>query len=248
MTKVLVCQHVAHESLGTIENVFKDQGVRVRYANFGRHPNLKTSLKGYDGLVILGGPMNVDQTVAHPYLLHEMELIREGLEKQIPILGICLGAQLIAKTLGARVFDNAKKEIGWHDVTLTKEGKSDPFFKNFTETEHLFHWHGQTFEIPPGAVHLARSHLCANQAFRYGSKVYGLQFHLEVDEGIINRWLTIESNQDELELLKGEVDPGEIRLETPASILRLTELSRLSFAQFIGLLERKRKFIRLPWR
>jgi GMP synthase (glutamine-hydrolysing) len=116
MKKILVCQHVPYEILGTLNPLFKSQGCRIRYLNFGRHPDAKISLEGYHGLVILGGPMNVDQESRYPHLTHEMELIEQALKKDLPILGICLGAQLIAKVLGAEVRPNSAKEIGWHPV------------------------------------------------------------------------------------------------------------------------------------
>ncbi len=248
MTKILVCQHVAHESLGTLEPLFKSQGLRIRYVNFGRHPLMEPHLEDYEGLVILGGPMNVDQTATHPNLLYELKLIEEGLKRQMPILGICLGAQLIARALGAHVTDNHEKEIGWHDVSLTEAGLKDPLFAQFQKTERLFHWHGQTFEIPSGAIHLASSQICTNQAFRYGDRVYGLQFHLEVDERSIHRWLTIHCNQDELQQLRGKVNPTTIRNETPERIVRLKELSDLAFSQFIQFFENRRKFVHPPSR
>lgn len=232
--KILVCQHVAHEILGTLNPLLKAHGFRIRYANFGRHPDLKPELEGYDGLIILGGPMNVDEVEGHPHLLHEVELVRQAAQKKMPVLGICLGAQLIAKALGAKVTRHHKKEIGWHDVSLSAEGKKDPLFKNFQPTEKIFQWHGDTFTLPAGAVHLASSALCENQAFRYGDNVYGFQFHLEVDEPMVHRWLKI---------LAQEVEEAETILkETREHIHRLHELALHNFEAFIGLFGETKKF------
>lgn len=248
MYKTLVCQHVGYEILGTLNPLFKKSGFRIRYANFGRFPHLTTSLQGYHGLVILGGPMSVDEATLYPHLRHEMVLIEEALKREIPVLGICLGAQLIAKVLGAWVGRNTVKEIGWFPITLTDEGRKDPVLKHFHSPEPLFHWHGDTFEMPGGAVHLARSENCSHQAFRYGKKVYGLQFHLEVDEPMIERWLKVPYHRQQLEDLKGSVNPDRIREETHRYIHRLKELSRLTFGEFIRLFGEKKKRILLSSR
>src|SRR6266542_2726158 len=126
MPKLLVCQHVPYEPLGTLDPKLRRSGFRIRYVNFGRDPHARPTLEGYAGLVVLGGPMNVDQVDRHPHLATEVELVLEAIDRQIPVLGVCLGAQLIAKALGAAVRAGAKKEIGWHDVALTEVGGSDP--------------------------------------------------------------------------------------------------------------------------
>ena len=128
MKKILVCQHVAHEPLGTLNPLLKKAGLRIRYVNFGRYPHAEPSLKGYAGLIILGGPMNVDETDRYPHLAHEVRMIQEALRQNMPVLGICLGAQLMAKALGAKITRNPVKEIGWYDLKLTDEGKKDPLF------------------------------------------------------------------------------------------------------------------------
>jgi GMP synthase (glutamine-hydrolysing) len=235
MRKLLVCQHVPHEILGTLNPLLKRAGFRIRYVNFGRHPDAEPSLERYYGLVVLGGPMSVNEDHRHPHLKTEMKLIEQALQKKIPVLGICLGAQLIAKVLGASVYRNQEKEIGWYDVRGTEESKQDPVLAKFRDTEKLFQWHEDTFDIPRGAVHLAASELCANQAFRYESNVYGLQFHLEVDEPMIQRWLTVGDNAKEIAALRGKIDPETIRAETHNHIRRLNKLSAQAFGEFIDL-------------
>ncbi len=248
MRKLLVCQHVPYELLGTLNPLFKEHGFRIRYVNFGRFPELQPSLEGYNGLVILGGPMNVDQGHRFPHLHHEVKMVEAALKKEIPVLGVCLGAQIIAKALGAQVGQNPEKEIGWHDVFLTEAGKKDFLFATFQQPEKIFHWHGDTFEIPRGAVHLAASEICKNQAFRYGKKVYGLQFHLEVDEPMIERWLVVPHHKEEMENLKGKVDPKDIREQTPRHIHRLKSLSHSAFSEFIKLFGVSKKKRLLPSR
>ena len=241
MPKILVCQHVPHQILGTLDPLLKDEGFRIRYANFGRFPNLEPKLTGYNGLVLLGGPMNVDETHKHPHLDYEIKLIEEALKKDIPILGICLGAQLIAKALGAPVSKNHEKEIGWHDVNFTKDAKIDPLFQSFEPCEKLFQWHGYAFETPKSATHLAQSALCPNQAFRYKTKVYGLQFHLEVNKALINRWLTTPLHREELKQLKHRPDPEQILEETDVCLGRLYTISEKAFGEFIKLFGNKKK-------
>ena len=216
--------------------MLRNAGFRMRYVNFGRSNYSIPKLRNYDGLVVLGGPMNVDETDEYPYLVPETEAIREFIDMDAPVLGICLGSQLIAKALGARVLKNPEKEIGWYDVSTTEEGKRDPLLGVFSEVEKVFQWHGDTFEIPQGASHLATSSACANQAFRYGDKVYGFQFHIEVDAPMIERWLVTPVNKKEIEGLGGKISPNLIRSETPKYIDALSDLSRRTFGGFIDLL------------
>jgi GMP synthase (glutamine-hydrolysing) len=248
MKKLLVLQHVAHELLGTLNPLLKRSGFRIRYVNFARHPDAQPSLDGYDGLVILGGPMSVNDADRLSHLNTEMKLIEAALRSNLPILGICLGAQLIAKTLGAPVYPNREKEIGWYDVSPTDDAERDPLLAEFQETEKIFQWHGETFEIPRTSYHLAFSSLCANQAFRYGSKVYGFQFHLEVDEPMIQRWLRVAENRKEITSLGGTIDPECIQRETPEHITRLHQLSERVFGEFINLFGPERKNLIFPSR
>jgi GMP synthase (glutamine-hydrolysing) len=248
MRKLLVCQHVAFEVLGTLDPLLRHAGFRIRYVNFGRHPHAEPNIDRYAGLVILGGPMNVDDTARHPHLLTELRLIERALALEIPVLGICLGAQLIARALGAEVRPNGEKEIGWYDVTLTEAGAADPVLGHFRPTEKVFQWHGHTFDVPRGAAHLARSPGCESQAFRYGRDVYGFQFHLEVDEPLIERWLTVPQHVRELASLDGRVCPESIRRQTPAHIGPLKSLSDRTFGEFIRLLPTHRRRVAHPSR
>ncbi len=245
MKKLLVCQHVPHEILGTLNPLLKRSGFRIRYVNFGRHPEAEPSLEGYHGLIVLGGPMSVNDTGQYPHLMTEMKLIEEAMKKNLPVLGICLGAQLIAKTLGAAVYPNYEKEIGWYDVTPTEEAKSDRVTAEFRGTEKVFQWHGDTFEIPRSAAHLASSALCENQAFRYAVNVYGLQFHLEVDEPMIRRWLRVAENRREIAALDGKIDPERIEQETSNCIEQLQQLSKRVFGRFVELFGIQKKYVRL---
>jgi len=248
MPKLLVCQHVAYEILGTLDPLLREGGFRIRYVNFGRDPHARPSLEGYGALVVLGGPMNVDQFEHYPHLDTETRLIHEAIGLGVPVLGICLGAQLIAKALGARVRRNHVKEIGWYDLTLTPHGEDDPVLGHLGGTEKIFQWHGDTFDIPPGAVHLASSPTCPNQAFRYGQNVYGFQFHLEVDEAVVKRWLEVPIHRREIESSNGAIDPDVIREETPRYIGRSLELSERIFGSLIEIFGGRKRFVALPSR
>lgn len=241
MRRLLVCQHVPFEILGTLNRLFKSFGFRIKYVNFGRRPDADPGLDGYDGLIVLGGPMSANDSKHFPHLDTEIRLIEAALAREIPILGICLGAQLLARALGASVRAAGEKEIGWYDVSVTDAGREDPLFSRFADTERIFQWHGDTFDIPKGCSHLATSEACSNQAFRFGDRVYGLQFHLEVDRALIERWLTVPVHLAELESLGGQVAAEEIRAETRERIGQLTRLSDRTFEAFIGQFEAARR-------
>ena len=248
MRKLLVLQHVAHELLGTLNPLLKSAGFRIRYVNFARHPDAQPSLDGYDGMVVLGGPMSVNDAERLAHLTTEMQLIEQAIERNLPVLGICLGAQLIAKTLGANVYPNQEKEIGWYDISRTDEAENDPLLAPFEKNEKIFQWHGETFDIPRTGLHLAFSSLCANQAFRYGSNVYGFQFHVEVDERMIHRWLRVSENLAEIAALGRGITPESINAETSTHIQRLQELSEAVFGEFIRLFGIDKKLRHLPSR
>ena len=132
------------------------------------------------GLIVLGGTMIANDGDRFPFLVAELDWIRAAVRRHVPMLGICLGAQLLAKALGAAVYRNAQPEIGWYQVELLPAAAEDRLFRGRAGRETVFHWHGDTFDLPAGAVHLARSPLCRHQAFRYGATAYGLQFHVEM--------------------------------------------------------------------
>jgi GMP synthase (glutamine-hydrolysing) len=226
MRKVLVCQHVPHEPLGILDPLLRERRFRIRYINFGRHPHEVPDLAGYDALVVLGGPMNVDETARHPHLMTELRLLEQAMARDLPVLGICLGAQLMAKALGAEVSKNPQREIGWYDLQLTPEGQADPVLSRLGHNR-VFQWHGDTFAIPTGAVQLARAETCEAQAFRYGNHAYALQFHLEVDAPTIGRWIRI--NAGELSDGRGHFDVPAILQETDDRIDTAMDTGRCVF-------------------
>lgn len=166
----------------------------------------------YDGLFILGGSMNVYEDALYPWLADEKAFIAEGVARGKPILGICLGAQLLAVVLGGVVTKARYKEIGWFPVALTADGHTSELFHGFASPLTVFHWHGDRLTIPPGATHIATSDGCAEQAFVYGNRVVGLQFHLETDANSIAA--VIDHCSDELVLGSYIQDAAALRSST----------------------------------
>ena len=233
MAKVLVFQHVSAEPLGTLDPMLRNRGHRIRYVNFHRHPDAKPDIGRYNALIILGGPQMPDQGDTYPHLKVEMDCIEEALKRDIPVLGICLGAQLLAYTLGGKVKAMKEWEIGWYDLEPTPSAAADPLFCSLIRPHPVFQWHGYTFDLPAGAVHLAKSNTCTNQAFRYGQHAYGLQCHLELDERLINRWLNLPEYLQDLEANGRRDDAPAIRSQTHELIGQCAELSAEIFGQFL---------------
>lgn len=233
MRKLLVFQHSAREPLGTLDPLLRRAGFRVRYINFSREPHATPEVRRYNGLVVLGGPMNVDQAATYPHLNTEIAAIREALDAEIPVLGICLGAQLLAAALGASVHPSPIAEIGWYPVHPTAAAESDRLCRHLRSAQHIFQWHAYTFDLPRGAVHLASTESCPHQAFRYGDRAYGLQFHLEADEVLIRRWLEVPEYRAEFEARDLEHGIEHVIHETQVHASSAQALSARVFNEFI---------------
>ena len=173
--RVHVLQHVPFEGLGSIEPWLVNRAAHVAYTRFFESPRLP-DLADVDFIIALGGPMSVNDEAPLPWLRDEKAFIASATAQNKAVLGICLGAQLIANALGARVYRNIAKEIGWFPV-FAEPARPGAF--EFPKSMRAFHWHGETFDLPSGATSLARSAVCRNQAFQWGARVIGLQFHLE---------------------------------------------------------------------
>jgi GMP synthase (glutamine-hydrolysing) len=186
----------------------------------------------------MGGPQSVYQQDTYPYLTKELGFLREAAKRQVPMLGVCLGAQLLAGALGGTVRPAEQKEIGWYPVMREPGAEGDPMMDAFGQTETVFQWHGDTYSLPKGAVRLSSSPLCEEQGFRYGDNCYALQFHVEMTEAIIRAWMMNAGNRKELAALEGTIDPMTIRRQSPQHIGRLGELSRHVAATFCDLVKR----------
>jgi len=187
--RVCVFQHIACEDLGTFAEVLAARGFTADYVRLFAGDLVPVDWSNAAALIFLGGPMSVNDEARYPYLAAEKTVIRSALARRTPTLGVCLGAQLIASAAGSRVFPGVRPEVGWAAVSLTMEGRQDPLLAPLADLGAVFHWHGETFDLPQGAVRLAFSALTMNQAFRLGQTTYGLQFHLEVDAAMIEAWI-----------------------------------------------------------
>ena len=173
-----VLQHVPFEGPARIAGWARERGHALATTRLFAGEALP-AVADVDRLVVMGGPMGVGDEAKHPWLADEKAFLREAIDAGRSVVGVCLGAQLVAEVLGARVYPNAEKEIGWFPVERTEAGRAHPLTAALPERLTAFHWHGDTFALPDGAVHLMRSAACAHQAFLYDGRVLGLQFHLE---------------------------------------------------------------------
>ena len=176
------------EGMGKIADWIGERGHSVNCTHLDRGDPLPTD-DAFDLLLIMGGPMNIYEYRNHPWLVAEKECIKRAIDSGKRVLGICLGAQLIADVLGAKIYQNPVFEIGWYPVHFNSAKYTIPAFNPFPETLTVLHWHGDTFDLPKGAVHLAESAVCRNQAFAFGDRVIGLQFHIEMDEPDVTAFL-----------------------------------------------------------
>ena len=237
---VVVLQHASCEPLGTLRPVFERAfDLQVLSADDDRpayHHGVEALVAsgGPDGVVALGGPMSVYHHAEVEGLDDSLRLLRTAVHADIPILGICLGAQLLAWSLGGQVRAGMvlgrRKEIGWFPVTLSERGRVDPLFHGFDESEPVFHWHGDTYDLPEGCWSLASSRLYPQQAFRWGRWAYGLQFHLEVTPAMVEEW--VECYAEELDALD-HVDAADLISGAHTHAAGLAEKSRVVAERFV---------------
>jgi GMP synthase (glutamine-hydrolysing) len=187
MKKALVILHVESEGPGTLGEFLESYGFRLQTVKLHKEEKLPRSIQKFDAIVSMGGHMSVHDKNLYPFLKDEKEFLRKAVDKNIPILGICLGAQMIAHACGASVEKASESEVGWKNVFVTGEGRRDILLQGLSKTLQVFQWHEDTFEIPHGGTLLAIGKECPHQAFRYRN-AYGLQFHVEVTEDMLNEW------------------------------------------------------------
>jgi GMP synthase (glutamine-hydrolysing) len=224
--RVLAFRHSPSDGLGLIAAVLDAHGIDCQCADLYHAPAAETSIPDADILILMGGSMSANDNLS--FLNREIECVRAAVQAGKPVLGICLGAQLIAKALGAKVYPNGKKEIGWAPVTFTDAAWKDPLFHGHG-SELIFHWHGETFDLPEGAELLASSADCRHQAFRLGDRVYGLQFHLEVTPEMISQWC----REDEACGAREAAEP----IDPHAHSARAMDLARLVFGRWCDLVK-----------
>lgn len=223
MPDILVLQNAKNEGLSGLGRLLEEDGFITKIVFTKKEKIPKTD---YSAVIILGAPESANDDLS--YLRDEMKLIRDLVEKNIPVLGICLGSQLIAKAFGAKVYQGAKKEIGiYHDIEFDNQSKSG-LFSGIKSPATVFHWHGDTFDLPQNAVRLAHSKNYQNQALQVGSAI-GVQFHLEVDEKTVRLWL--EKSKNELSQTP-YIDTDEIIRKIPQSIQEIQNNMKVFYRNF----------------
>ncbi|MEX0679389.1 MAG: type 1 glutamine amidotransferase [Pirellulales bacterium] len=243
MKRVRVLRHVANEALGNLETVLRAAGLALDVVDCFADDWPRVERAGFDpkrvaGLVVMGGTMNVDQTDRFGFLATEVQWVRAAVDAQLPTLGICLGAQMLAKALGAKVYPNEIKEIGWYQIELLSEGLCDELLGGSQPRETVFQWHGDTFDLPDGAVLLARGETCRHQAFRYGRRAWGLQFHPEMTAQMVEEWLA-DPDMCALAASLDYIDPEEIRRLARESLGTMIPFAERIFRGFAGLCRRQ---------
>jgi GMP synthase (glutamine-hydrolysing) len=228
MKNAIAIRHIAFEDAGILESVLNERGIKLRYLEAGVDD--LAPAKDTDLLVVLGGPIGIYEVERYPFLKHELSVIEAAVKKGVPVIGICLGCQALAAVLAARVYPNRAKELGWDQMTLTKEGKASPL--GAIDGIPVLNWHGDTFDLPLGATRLASTEITPNQAFTYGPRVLALQFHVELPKRDLERWLIGHT----LELAISKVDLGKMRADTARFAPAANEASRHVFNDWLDAL------------
>ena len=209
-----------------IADALEARQIDWRYIDLWTPPHEDLAISQGEALVVLGGLMSVNDPL--PWLRQEERYLMRAISSDVPVLGVCLGAQLLARCLGARVYAMERKEIGWHPVHLTEAGRDDPLFRGLPAEETVFQWHGDAFDLPHGSEKLASSDLCPNQAFRHGSNLYGIQFHPEVTPEIIAAWYREDGSCGTPREAEGPIDEWAHRE-------RMQEVARQIFGRWCDL-------------
>jgi GMP synthase (glutamine-hydrolysing) len=239
MSGPLVCivQHVPCETPGLIAEALRAAGIDLELIRPFKGNRIPRRIGDHAALVIMGGPLGVYEQDQHPFLRQELRLLENALNENRPILGVCLGSQLLATALGAQVTRGAQKEIGWHTVTLSRAAAGDALWRGLPESFVAFHWHGDVLEPPPGAESLAWSQLTDCQAFRCGDCAYGLLFHQEVTEQIV-RGMT---RTFRLELEEAGISERRVLDPLPEFLPPLQAVGRVVFERWAALVKNGRR-------
>ncbi|MDD3472398.1 MAG: type 1 glutamine amidotransferase [Syntrophaceae bacterium] len=208
----LVIQHLESEGVGTLGDFLKSKDWELDFARLYEGCQLSAKNGMYDLVVSMGGTMNVYEEEKYPFLADETKFLREKIERGTTVLGVCLGAQMMAKAMGAQVVKSPAKEVGWGEVFLNNEGLSDKLFAGIKNPLKVFQWHGDMFHVPESGVLLGYSELCPHQAFRI-NRSYGFQFHIEADAGLLSAWFD-ESPQKDAFVREHDVNVNKLKLQS----------------------------------
>ena len=218
MSTIIAIRHVAFEDLGSFEAVLRERGYEIRYVEASAADFAALPHSAPEPLFVLGGPIGAYEEALYPFLTDELAFIEKRLAAEQPTFGICLGAQLMARALGARVYPAQAKELGWAPIALTQAGERSVLRP--IANGPVLHWHGDTFDLPQGAIRLASTAICENQAFSFGANALALQFHIEADAAGLERWYVGHT----MELSLAKIAVPELRAASralaPAAVAR----------------------------
>lgn len=230
--KVLVLQHIEIETPGLLEDLMRRKGIGFDFVHGYKGESYPEEIDSYSGFIVMGGPMGVYEEDQCPFLKKEKAFLQRVLKTEKPVLGICLGSQLLASVLGAEVKPGLQKEIGWYPVSLNKAAESDSLLQGVSDSFVALHWHGDQFELPDGAICLASSELTQNQAFRYKENVYAFLFHMEVTPVMLPIW--VDRFGDELK--EASLDGTHILKQAQTYLPPLNRLAEPIFLNWLNLL------------
>jgi GMP synthase (glutamine-hydrolysing) len=230
MAKICVLQHAEPETPGILTDILAARGIELNHVRSYLAEPVPRRMDGYDGLLVMGGPMGVYEADRYPWLRDELALVEAAVAAEKPVLGICLGSQIVAAALGAQV-SRGRREVGWLPLTLTPAASDDPLWRDVERTFTPMHWHGDVFDLPRGAVALASSAMTPHQAFRFGSNVYAFLFHME---------LTVEMVRGMVRAFPGDIveagaDGDAILARSPAAVPEIHKIARTVFERWARL-------------
>lgn len=241
---VLIIQHARHEHPAIILRALETQGIASRVLRIFESMKIPP-IDEISGVICLGGPMHANDQENHPWIKDEIDLLRRTTDTGLPVVGICLGAQLLAIALGGKVEKNRGWEIGWHPLNLSLEGLRDPVLSGLGAAPTVYQWHEDTFHLPKEAVLLAASERCDRQAFRWGDRAYGFQFHPEADHQLVEEWLSTEDIEHEIEVLRSKTLDGSVHpRQQHRSDAYQHEINSLIITTSFSSLFRQRSFVR----
>jgi GMP synthase-like glutamine amidotransferase len=233
--RALIFQNADGEGPGILTHCLNIRGWGWKIIAFNLGETIPEDWKNYSLLVVMGGPMNVYEEDAYPFLKDESQILKRAFEKGLPIMGFCLGAQLMAKALNTRVTKGPKKEIGWYPVRLTKQGMTDPLLSSFPEESMVFQWHGDTFDLPKKAIRIFSSKDYPNQAMRFGEMHYGFQFHFEITGDMVREWII--KGRDEIEKMNVKNLEDTILKDTDRCLPKVHSLAKTYFNNYLKRIE-----------